>query len=223
MLEAAIFDWDGTLADTRATIILSFQQALKENHIITADISDEYIERRIGIGATKTFREILREIKHPVDESLVKRLVESKSQTQINLKHQIQLFPDVIDVLETLQDKIRLGLASMNNKSVIDAVVNDKGLEKYFQVIVTADAVRQSKPHPEIFLKCAQQLNTLPSKCVVIEDSLFGVKAAKNASMKCIAVTTGAYSKEELEQENPDAVVANLKQAKFLLQSPAFV
>jgi beta-phosphoglucomutase-like phosphatase (HAD superfamily) len=56
MFEAAIFDWDGTLADTRKAIVVSFQKALKE---INLEVPIEYIERRIGIGASETFREIL--------------------------------------------------------------------------------------------------------------------------------------------------------------------
>ncbi|MCL2643372.1 MAG: HAD family phosphatase [Candidatus Bathyarchaeota archaeon] len=214
MVKAVIFDWDGTLADTRAAVVGSFQQTLKT---VNLEISDNYIERRMGIGAAETFREILRETKQPVDEELVKRLVEDKSQNQINLKNQVQLFQGAVDLLELLQNKVKVGLASMNSKRVIDAIVNARGLGKYFQTIITVEAVRQFKPQPEVFLKCAQQLDTLPSKCIVVEDSLFGVKAAKAAGMECIAVTTGAYSKEELEQENPDIIVENLEQAKFYL------
>jgi beta-phosphoglucomutase len=208
MFETVIFDWDGTLADTRTAIISSFQQTLKENNI---NISDKYIERHIGIGAAETFQKILRKTKTPYNEVLIEQLVENKSQKQIQLKNRIQLFPGAIELLETLQDKTKIGLASMNNKTVINTLITDKNLEKYFQTITTANQVKQPKPHPEIFLKCAQQLNTPPSKCVVIEDSLFGVKAAKTAGMSCIAVTTGVYSKKELEQEKPNVIVANLK------------
>jgi len=219
MFEAVIFDWDATLADTQGVIAFSFQQAL---NAVDVKISDAYIERCIGMGAVESFRKILRETKHPVDECLVKQLVESKSQTQIGLKNQVSLFPDAMDLLESLQGKVKLGLASMNSKSVIDTLVKAKAVEKYFQAILTAEDVKYSKPHPEIFLKCAHQLNTSPSKCIVIEDSLFGVKAAKAAGMKCIAVTTGVYSKEEIEQETPDAIVANLAQVKVLLQNNQF-
>ena len=77
MYEAVIFDWDGTLADTRQVIVISFQKALAE---INLKVSNEYIERRIGIGAAETFRDILRSAKMHVDEELVKQLVERKSQ-----------------------------------------------------------------------------------------------------------------------------------------------
>jgi beta-phosphoglucomutase len=213
MFEAVIFDWDGTLADTRAVIVASFQHSLKE---IDIQVPDSYIERRMGIGAAETFREILREAGRPVDEAVVKQLVERKSQKQISLKDQVQLFSGAIELLQALKGKIKIGLASMNSISVINSLVQAKDLEKFFQTITTVEDVTHSKPHPEIFLKCAKQLNTLPSKCVVIEDSLFGVKAAKAAGMGCIAVTTGAYSRSELDAENPDLIVASLKNPKAI-------
>jgi HAD superfamily hydrolase (TIGR01509 family) len=213
MFETVIFDWDGTLADTRAAIVASFQQTLKE---VDIQVPNSYIERRMGIGASETFREILKQAKRPVDETLVKALVERKSMQQVNLKEQVQLFPGALKLLETLQGKTKIGLASMNSRTVIDALVKSKGLESFFQTVTTAEDVTHSKPHPEIFLKCAEQLNSLPSGCVVVEDSLFGVKAAKAAGMGCVAVTTGAYGKNELDAENPDLIVATLKSPEVL-------
>jgi len=214
-IEAVIFDWDATLADTHKIIVSAFQQALKTIDI--TNISDAYIERCIGIGAAKTFREILQTANLPVNELIIKDLVERKSQNQIDLKNSVQLFCGVTNFLELLQGKVKVGLASMNNKAVIDTLIHAKGIEKYFQAIITADDVKLSKPDPEIFLKCAQQLNVEPSKCIVIEDSLFGVKAAKAVGMSCIAITTGSYSRDELEQAKPDVIVTNMEQAKIYL------
>ena len=78
------------------------------------------------------------------------------------------------------------------------------------------EAVSHSKPDPEIFLKTAEQLKAKPQACVVLEDSLFGVKAAKSANMGCIAVTTGVYSEQELEKEEPDLIVKTLKDPQIL-------
>jgi HAD superfamily hydrolase (TIGR01509 family) len=213
MFDAAIFDWDGTLADTRQVIVISFQKALSE---INCKVTDEYIERRIGIGAAETFREILRSAGKPFDEKLVQHLIERKSQLEIELTNQVKLFPGARELLEALHGKIKLGLASMNNRSVIMHLVEACDLKKYFEVILTADSVSHSKPDPEIFLKTASEMKMSPFKCVVFEDSIFGVKAAKSAGMGCVAVTTGVYSEQEIEKEKPDLVVKTLNESRIL-------
>jgi beta-phosphoglucomutase len=213
MFEAVIFDWDGTLADTRQVIVVSFQKALGE---INCQVSDEYIERRIGIGAAETFREILRSAKKPFDEKVIQHLIERKSQFEIELTNQVRLFPGARELLEALLGKVKMGLASMNNRSVITHLVEANNLKKYFEVILTADSVINSKPDPEIFLKTASKLKTKPEKCVVFEDSIFGLKAAKSAKMSCVAVTTGVYNKKELEKEKPDLVVKTLNESQIL-------
>ncbi len=214
MFEAVIFDWDGTLADTRQAIVISFQKALSE---INCKVSDEYIERRIGIGAADTIRDILRSAKMQFDEKLIQRLVERKSQFEIELTDQVKLFPGARELLEALHGKVKMGLASMNNRSVIMRMVKANEIARYFDTILTADSILHSKPDPEIFLKTASNLKTSPEKCVVIEDSIFGAKAAKSANMSCIAVLTGVYSKQELEKEKPDLIVKMLKDKQIIL------
>ena len=213
MFEAAIFDWDGTLADTRQVIVISFQKALNE---INCKVSDDYIERRIGIGAAETFRDILRSANKPFDKKFIQNLIERKSQIEIELTAQVKLFPGAKELLAALQGKVKVGLASMNNRSVIMHMVDLNDLKKYFEVILTADSVSHSKPNPEIFLKTASELKTNPEKCVVFEDSIFGVKAAKSANMGCVAVTTGVYSKQELEKEKPNLIVKTLNESQIL-------
>ena len=213
MFEAVIFDWDGTLADTRKAIVVSFQRALKE---INLEVPTEYIERRIGIGASETFREILQAANRRVDEKIVKQLVERKSRMQLELSSEIELFEGARELLEGLKGQVKVGLASMNNRSVIMHLLQIKGVAEYFETVLTVEAVSRSKPDPEIFLKAATQLNVIPERSVVLEDSLFGVKAAKSAQMACIAVTTGVYSKQELEVETPDLIVKTLRDPQIL-------
>jgi HAD superfamily hydrolase (TIGR01509 family) len=218
MFEAVIFDWDGTLGDTRHVIVVSFQKALSE---INCNVSDEYIERRIGIGAAETFRDIMRSAKTPFDEKTIQRLVERKCELEIELTDQVKLFPGAIELLDALHGQIKMGLASMNNSSVVSHLLKAKDLEKYFDAVLAAESVSHSKPNPEIFLKAADLLKVKPEGCVVVEDSVFGVKAAKSANMSCVAVLTGVYSKLELEKEKPDLIVRTLgdkRIASFILQ-----
>ena len=214
MFEAVIFDWDGTLADTRRVVVASFQKVLSKIHCI---ISDEFIERRIGIGAAETFREILQTSRISFDEASIKLLVDKKIQAEIDLSSKVELFTGAIELLLSLQGRVKLALASMNNRAVIEHICNWLNMRRFFDVIVTVDEIRYPKPDPEIFSKSALELRSLPEKCVVLEDSLFGVKAAKAAKMGCIAVLTGVYSREELKKANPDLIVHSLdEKAKIL-------
>jgi beta-phosphoglucomutase len=213
MFEAVIFDWDGTLADTRNAIVISFQEALKEIHL---QIPTEYIERRIGIGASETFREILRAANRRVDEKVVKQLVEKKSKVQIQLANDVSLFKGAKELLEALRGKVKIGLASMNSRAVVMQLLKINDIAKCFDIILTVEAVSHSKPDPEIFLKTAEQLDVKPRACVVFEDSIFGVKAAKAATMGCVAVTTGVYVEKELAVEKPDLIIENLSDTRIL-------
>jgi HAD superfamily hydrolase (TIGR01509 family) len=126
------------------------------------------------------------------------------------------LFEGARELLEALRGKMKVGLASMNNRSVIMHLLQINGLMNCFDKVLTVEAVSCSKPDPEIFRKTALQLKAIPERSVVLEDSLFGVQAAKAAKMCCVAVTTGVYSEHELERENPDLIVKTLKDTKIL-------
>ena len=208
MLKAALFDWDGTLADSRKVIVASFLNALTT---INCDINNEFIERLIGVGSAETFRKILRASETSFDESLISALVEEKIHNEIDMSANIKLFPGALELLGALHGKVRIGLASMNDRVTIYHLLRTTGTQRFFEVIVTAGEITKSKPNPEIFLKCAIALGIEPHQCVVFEDSIFGVEAAKTAEMACIAVLTGVYSKEELEKAEPDLIIDSLK------------
>ncbi|MCW4025280.1 MAG: HAD family phosphatase [Candidatus Bathyarchaeota archaeon] len=217
MFEAVIFDWDGTLADTKKAILYSFHRALQE---INCDVPDEVISSRIGIGASETFKAILKEAGCPFDFGVVEGLVARKSQLEVEYAGHVKLFDGARALLEGLDGKVKVGLASMNNRNVIEHQITTLKVEKYFQTVLTAESITRSKPDPEIFLKSAAALDVNPEDCVVLEDSVFGVKAAKSAGMACVAVTTGQYGADALLGESADLVVSSLcsiKVAEFIL------
>ncbi len=216
MSKAVIFDWDGTLADTKEAILSSFHTALME--IAGIDVSDEFIERRIGVGASWTFREILESKGIEVDEETLNRLVAAKIRVVIEEIPKVTLFPGARILLESLCGQAKMGLASMNNRQVIDELLPSLKVQHFFDVVVTVDEVTKSKPDPEIFLVAAKRLKEDPPNCVVVEDSIFGVKAAKAAKMACIAVSQGAYTSTELAKENPDLIVNSLLEKNAILK-----
>ena len=214
MYKGVLFDWDGTLADTRKVILASFQQALATVHVQS---DADYIERRIGTGAAQTFKEILQNAGKPFDDAIIKRLVEKKVQAEIELTGKVKLFPGAKELLEALQGKVKLALASMNNRRVIDALLRTMDIENCFGAIVAVEEVKKFKPDPEIFVKAAGKIQLNPTECVVVEDSIFGVQAAKTGGMACIAVLTGVYSKAELEKACPALIVNSLREREKIL------
>ncbi|MCK4952914.1 HAD family phosphatase [Candidatus Bathyarchaeota archaeon] len=214
MFDAIIFDWDGTLADTKLVVVNSFQKVLQE---IGCKVSHGFLEKQMGIGARNMFKNALKAANIPFDERMVDKLVKKKIKIQMELIEKVSLFEGVVELLGDLQNKVKIGLATMSNRRVIDKLLKEKGIRKYFDYVITADDVIQPKPNPEIFINCAIKLNCQPEKCVVVEDSIFGVKAAKEAKMKCIAIPAGAYSVEELNEEEPDLIVKSINNKTEIL------
>jgi HAD superfamily hydrolase (TIGR01509 family) len=215
MFDAVIFDWDGTLADTKHVIVQSFQQILRG---VGCKISDNFIERRIGVGPRKVLKDALKAVEIPFDEEIIDKLEKEKIKLHLELSNNINLFEGVRELLNSLKDDVKIALATMSNRSIIDRLLIEKGVRKYFDIVISFDEVKKPKPDPEIFLKCALKLKCQYEKCVVIEDSIFGIMAAKKANMKCIAIPSGAYSKEELMKENPDLIINSIKEKQKILE-----
>ncbi len=214
MFEAVIFDWDGTLADTLPIIVFLFQKVLQR---AGCNVSDGFLLKRIGIGARNMFKDALKSSNITFDETKIDELMEEKTKMQLEVLDKIQLFEGAFKLLNLLRPKVKLALATMSNREIVDKLLTMKNLEKYFDFIITADEVSKLKPDPEVFLMCALKLGCQPEKCVVIEDSVFGVAAAKKANMKCIAIPSGAYSKADLKKESPDLIVDSLKETQKIL------
>jgi beta-phosphoglucomutase len=214
MIKAVIFDWDGTLADTKKAVVQSFQKVLSE---AGCRVSDEFIERRIGIGTKKTIIEAYRECHMRLDVLTLEKLAKEKIRIQAKLTDIVILLEGVTELLEALRGKTKIALATMSHRKVIDKLLIAKKIGGYFDVVVTADEITKPKPDPEVFLVSATKLGVKPEDCVVVEDSVFGVKAAKAAKMKCIAVSSGVYKREELEEENPDFTIDSIVEKERVL------
>lgn len=129
---------------------------------------------------------------------------------QLILEHANAL-PGVFEVLEYCkQHQYKIALASSSAMELIDVVVDKLNIRQYFDVIWSAQYEAYGKPHPAIFLSVAKQLEINPTNCLVFEDAINGVIAAKAARMQCIAVP------EEISFNDPRFVIADGKVPSLL-------
>ena len=96
--------------------------------------------------------------------------------------------PGVIETLDFLKLKTPIGLATSSPQKLIDAVLKTLDVKQYFDAIQSAETETQGKPHPAVFLSAAKKMNVRPEKCLVIEDSLNGIIAAKAARMAVVCI-----------------------------------
>jgi len=215
MYNAIIFDWDGTLANSKEVILSAFQTVLKAHGSI---VKNFFLEKMMGIGARNMFKESFNATNLPYDKKLIDELVDKKNQIHIKMASKIKLFEGVIEFLELLNDNFKIALATMSSRIVIDEILIVKNIKHYFDLVFTLDDVIKTKPDPELFLKCVKFLKCKPEKCLVFEDSIFGVMAAKRANMSCIGVATGAYSTSDLKKLKADLVVQSFKEKEKIMK-----
>jgi HAD superfamily hydrolase (TIGR01509 family) len=117
--------------------------------------------------------------------------------------------PGAVETLRRLAAELPLGLASSSNREVIDAVLAAGGIAGLFDATVSSEEVARGKPAPDVYLETARRLGAAPARCAAVEDSHNGIRAAKAAGMRCVAIPNAHYPPGEAIAE-ADAVVAGL-------------
>ena len=125
---------------------------------------------------------------------------EKEESFQRRARGNVKAFPGAVRLLNSIKKgNFRLGLVSSTPKENIDLVIGELHLEGVFDCIVFGQEVSESKPSPQAYLLAAGKLEVAPDDCLVIEDSPLGIKAAKTAGMKCLAVAS-THPRQELEE-----------------------
>jgi beta-phosphoglucomutase family hydrolase len=194
-LEAVIWDMDGVLADTAPYHLLAWQETFAKRGI---KFTKEDFMRGFGIRNDAIIRNVLGE---KTTKAEIETIAQEKEATfRRIIGKDIKPLPGVLELLGQLQDRgIKMAIASSTVIENIRLIVGSLGIEKYFEVIITGHDVTEGKPSPQVFLKAAQRLGADPKNCLVFEDAVAGVKAAKRAGMHCVAITS-SHPREKLAE-----------------------
>ncbi len=213
---AVIFDMDGVIADTNPFHSLAWKTfAEKYNFKITEDDLKNHVYGRTN----KSIFDYLFD-ENLSDDALIRMSDEKELLFRMLYKNKVQALPGLINLLKGLKaNSFKAGLATSAPRENVDFILDELEIRNYFDGIVDSTSISKGKPDPEIYLKCANSLNTLPVNCLVFEDSLPGVEAANAAGMKVIGVTT-THNREELK--NTTMVIDDFTglDVKILLEMP---
>lgn len=183
-VESVIFDMDGVLFDTESIYLKVWKNVFKKyGYKMTKDIYSQVI----ATGRENVKKVFLREFGEelPIEKMYVEKDLALKEEIEKN----VYIKEGAVEILTHLKSKnYKVALATSSDRERMNKQLEKASIRKYFDEIVCKDEVENTKPNPEIYLKVADKLNVNPKNCLVIEDSLAGVKAAYKANMKVLHV-----------------------------------
>ncbi|WP_246543196.1 HAD family hydrolase [Fusibacter paucivorans] len=183
-IEAIIFDLDGTLVDSMwiwKQIDIDF---LEKRGIVLPEDLQKDIE---GMSFTETAQYFMDRFQLNEPMEAIKdewnAMAKDFYANRIPLKHDVKKI-----INHALKEGIKLGIGTSNSRELLMTVLEAHQMVSHFDAMRTSCEVKVGKPSPDIFLKVAEDLDVLPSKCLVFEDTYAGVQAARNAGMRVIAI-----------------------------------
>ncbi len=216
--EAVLFDFDGILVDSEPMHHRAFNEVL--DPLGMAFPWKEYVETYMGFDDRDAFREAFRAKGIDLDDTNLAKLVAAKSEAFLRgLRAGVTAYPGAVPLIETLSAAgTPLALCSGALRADIDPILAQLGVARRFGVIVSADDVRRSKPDPESYALAFRRLAetyssslTVPGKSVAVEDTPAGIRSAKSAGLRVLAVTN-SYGAGELAEA--DWIVESLENVR---------
>ena len=204
-----IFDFDGTLGDTRRNIIMTMQMTIAELHL--PNRSEEECAATIGIPLAGCFKTLFPDIQ----DKLIPRCAETYRRLfNENLKTiQPQAFPGVVETLSILHQKgFTLTIASSRSHNSLSELTRNMGIADYISYLLGADDVKEAKPKPEPVLKTLADMHYDAGDTLVVGDMAVDILMGANAGAKTCGVTWGNGTKEELENAGATFIINRIEE-----------
>ena len=208
MIKLVIFDMDGVLVDSEHAITLAAMEALHRRGI---PAKYEDFKAYTGMGERVFIGSVAEKYGVPFCEEMRTDTYDiycSTADERVTVFPWAQTLPQ-----ELVQNGYKVAVGSAADDVKVRSNIRSIGLDlSLFSALVTASEVVRKKPDPEIFLRCAEKSGIDPQDCLVFEDAVSGVQAAKAGGMRCIAVTS-SFDKDTLYAAGADLVVDDLNDA----------
>ena len=215
MIRLLIFDFDGTLGDTRETIVLTMTRTLQRMGYRVA--GENEIAATIGLPLEEGFRQLvpgLSEEETQACTATYRELFESNRKQLIP-----RLFPNVKETLEELDRRgYAMSVASSRSSRSLNGFLDEMGVSGFISYVVGADNVTFAKPHPEPVQKTLEALNFLPGEALVIGDMPVDILMGKRAGARTCGVTYGNSSREDLEKAGADIIIDDISSLPDILK-----
>jgi beta-phosphoglucomutase family hydrolase len=203
-LEAVLWDMDGVIADTGAYHFQAWQEVFSGRGF---NYSGEDFRRNFGQRNDTIIKKVAGDSLPWAEMEAIAAKKEEVYRRKV--AHNIKPLPGVIELMKSLEERgMKMAIASSAPLENVQLIIRGLGITDYFQAVVWGREVTEGKPSPKVFLLAAERLQVASANCLVIEDAVAGVTAAKRAGMKCLAVTNTHPGTKLLEA---DLVVDSLE------------
>jgi len=195
-IQAVIFDMDGLLVDSEPIQFEASQLLFRQyGHRFTV----KHLKKFLGVRLVEELATLKREWKLQPD---VKEFMAKRRNIFLRLiRKKLKLAKGAGELLKFLrQIGLPVGLGTSAEHWYVDEVMKKFNIRHHFDVIVSSEQVQKGKPDPEVYLTVAKHLRVTPANCLVLEDAVNGIAAAKNAGMMCFAVPNPYTPKRDYEK-----------------------
>ena len=208
-IKLMIFDFDGTLGDTRRNIVTTMQMAIKEMQLPSR--TEAECASTIGLPLAGCFRTLFPDIQ----EELIPRCAETYRRIFNENLQKItpEAFPGVVKTLETLKAQgFVLTIASSRSRNSLMELTRDMGIADYISYLIGADDVKEAKPKPEPVLKTLAVMHFNASETLVVGDMAVDILMGANAGARTCGVTWGNGSREELKDAGANFIIDKMEE-----------